>query len=533
MLEQLTIAVHTRSRGHSAAAAVAYRCGLDVLDEPTGELHRYSHRRDHVVYAGYTGGKFANADAWARAIEAAEKRKDSQLVRDVVTALPCELSPQRQVALAKQWARHLSAEHRTSVLYAVHKPEAGGEGDDRNVHVHAVLPTRQLSAPDRFEGGAKLVISPENIRHWRESWIAMQREALATALDDEHDGIAIDNRPAVGLYLAGYEPDSEQREHWLSLALDATVEERRQAVREALDTGGDGAVRSALQAQLADVHEQAEALIAEARHLNREAAAAEDLAMQVALSDELAALTAVVDEAKKARKRMRTALTRDHKRRKRAVALATATAAGHPDPETEADDALAHPQVHLGATAVAAERKAARTRDREAAKAEGRTYQPVRRTAAQLLAYTGGVSERGREWLSAKARGVYVLARQATRRLRTQIQAVARRLNDTQLTPALEAPGAPKAPPIRKKEIHEEESRAFRERIAALDRARGTPPERQPAAPQPVVVVAGLDLPLGPAPPADNTFTTREPKPDAPDPEPTPKPTPTQEPSPC
>lgn len=441
MLEQLTIAVHTRSRGHSAAAAVAYRCGLDVLDEPTGELHRYSHRRDHVVYASYTGGKFANAEAWAGAIEAAEKRKDSQLVRDVVTALPCELSPQRQVALAQKWARFLSSEYGTSVLFAVHKPEAGGEGDERNVHVHAVLPTRQLSAPDRFEGGAKLVIGPEQIRGWRNSWIAMQREALAAALNDEHDGIAIDHRPAVGLYLAGYEPDSEQREHWLSQALDATVEERRQAVREALDTAAGGAERSALQAQLADVHDQAEALIEEARLLHREAKAAEDPAMQEALADELAALTAVVDEAKKRRKRMRTALTRDHKRRKRAVALATATAAGHPDPETEADDALAHPQVHLGATAVAAERKAARTRDREAAKAEGRTYQPVRRTAAQLLAYTGGVSERGREWLSAKARGVYVLARQATRRLRSQIQAVRHTALNPWPTPAAEDVG--------------------------------------------------------------------------------------------
>ena len=64
---------------------------------------------------------------------------------------------------------------------------------------------------------------------------------------------------------------------------------------------------------------------------------------------------------------------------------------------------------------------------------------------------------------------------------------------------------------------------------AALKRAREAAREAEPArpAPQPVLVVGDVGLPLGPAPPADNAPTTREPEAGAPDPEPAPTPEPT------
>lgn len=151
----IAIRSHTRSKGHSAAAAVAYRCATRVVDERTGELHDYSRRavRGDVVESSLTAGPWDDAQAFATAIESAERRKNSMILRDVQPAIPSELGEADQVALTADFAAQLAVRYGTQALWAVHRPHV--RGDRRNGHAHIVLPTRRLNdAGDGF--GMKL-----------------------------------------------------------------------------------------------------------------------------------------------------------------------------------------------------------------------------------------------------------------------------------------------------------------------------------------------------------------------------------------
>src|SRR5215211_8467837 len=85
-----------RSNGRSAVAAAAYRSASGLLDEREARPHDFRHKADVVhseilLPAGAPERWADRAVVW-NAVEAAEKRKDAQLAREVEFALPRELS---------------------------------------------------------------------------------------------------------------------------------------------------------------------------------------------------------------------------------------------------------------------------------------------------------------------------------------------------------------------------------------------------------------------------------------------------------
>ena len=151
----IAVRSHTRSKGHSTAAAIAYRCAMRVVDERTGEVHDYRRRAGpgDVVESGLTAGPWSDAQTFATAIETAERRKNSMILRDVQPAIPAELGEADQIALTGDFATQLATRYGTQALWAVHRAHA--RGDRRNTHAHIMLPTRRLNdAGDGF--GRKL-----------------------------------------------------------------------------------------------------------------------------------------------------------------------------------------------------------------------------------------------------------------------------------------------------------------------------------------------------------------------------------------
>ena len=143
----ISIRVHTRSKGHSAAAGLAYRMGVDLVDPRTGVEHLYARRTrlGDIVDCGMSGaGLFGDVAALAAAIEAAEKRKNSSLMRDVQIALPWELNDEQCVELTSEFSELLARRYRTHTAWSVHRPDK--RGDARNKHGHIAVPTRELDA---------------------------------------------------------------------------------------------------------------------------------------------------------------------------------------------------------------------------------------------------------------------------------------------------------------------------------------------------------------------------------------------------
>ena len=101
------VSIHSRSKGHSAIAAICYRAGIKLYDERTGVTYDYS-KRNGVVYSELllpegANEKFANREFFWNEIERAEKRINSQLCKDVVLALPKEIDLNLQIELTKRF----------------------------------------------------------------------------------------------------------------------------------------------------------------------------------------------------------------------------------------------------------------------------------------------------------------------------------------------------------------------------------------------------------------------------------------------
>lgn len=183
----IAVRTHSRKQKHTAAAGLAYRHGLDLTCSRTGERHDYSHRtiRSDIVDQGMTPGPFPDIASLATAIEEAERRSDSRIMRDVQIALPHELDEDRRTALAETFAHLLAKRYDTVTSWAVHRPDT--RGDARNHHAHIILPTRpidtsrgcfgkrKLKALDGFKSG------PEEIKAIRTLWEETANEALREA----------------------------------------------------------------------------------------------------------------------------------------------------------------------------------------------------------------------------------------------------------------------------------------------------------------------------------------------------------------
>jgi hypothetical protein len=140
-----------RRFGRSVVAAAAYRAGETLWNEAEERESVFAGRRD-VLHAEIRLP--AGAPAWAgvrdtlwNAVEAAEKRKDARLAKEIEFALPRELSQPQWVAVVREMA-DAYAQEGFVVDLAIHE-----DGRGHNPHAHLLLTLRDLG-PEGF--GAKL-----------------------------------------------------------------------------------------------------------------------------------------------------------------------------------------------------------------------------------------------------------------------------------------------------------------------------------------------------------------------------------------
>jgi hypothetical protein len=91
-----SLRVFSRAENHSAVAAAAYRSGQKLVDERTGTIHRYSMRHGvvnaFILMPASSPEKFQDRFTLWNAAEEAETRKNSRVAREVIIALPYELT---------------------------------------------------------------------------------------------------------------------------------------------------------------------------------------------------------------------------------------------------------------------------------------------------------------------------------------------------------------------------------------------------------------------------------------------------------
>jgi MobA/MobL family len=172
----LNVEIVSRGKGDSAVAAAAYQSRSRLVDERTGEVHDYSRNAGELLFAGIYAPKDAPAWAHDRArlwnhVEAFERRKDAQLARRFIIALPHELTPEQNRYAVQDWVRDNFTRKGWIADVAIHAPGAGG--DNRNFHAHVLVVMRKLDGQElaaKKERAATVADRKDELEALRESW---------------------------------------------------------------------------------------------------------------------------------------------------------------------------------------------------------------------------------------------------------------------------------------------------------------------------------------------------------------------------
>jgi hypothetical protein len=169
-------------------AAAAYRAGALLIDERSGQTHHYLNRKgvvDAFILLPENAPEFLNdrSSLW-NAAEQAENRKNSRTARELVLALPHELSSETRRALTADMAGWLTERYGVAVDSAIHEPIASNGDDHRNHHAHMLFTTREVTSDGL---GKKTLIldnlqsGPKETEVIREVWETLLNDALTKA----------------------------------------------------------------------------------------------------------------------------------------------------------------------------------------------------------------------------------------------------------------------------------------------------------------------------------------------------------------
>jgi ATP-dependent exoDNAse (exonuclease V) alpha subunit len=160
-----------------------------LADNRTGLIFDYG-RRNGVAHAEILAP--ANAPPWVydraalwNAVEAAERRCDAQLAREIQIALPHELPHVERVKLVRDFAQNAFVNRGMVVDISIHRPHA--KGDNRNEHAHILLTTREINASG-FGKKERAWNDRGLLEGWRETWardlnLALERGGRSERVD--------------------------------------------------------------------------------------------------------------------------------------------------------------------------------------------------------------------------------------------------------------------------------------------------------------------------------------------------------------
>ncbi len=199
---RLSVSLAKRSDGRSATAMAAYRSGQLITDLRTGRAFDYR-RKSGVLYAEILAPDGAPRWATDRAAlwnqsEAAEKRVDAHIAREIQLSLPHELTEAQRQQLTGKFARHLCDLYSVAIDVCIHAP--GRDNDQRNHHAHLMLCQRQFDANQEagfsrnkireFDAIASQRKKKNNpVEQWRELWGRMVNDALKSANVKSESGV--------------------------------------------------------------------------------------------------------------------------------------------------------------------------------------------------------------------------------------------------------------------------------------------------------------------------------------------------------
>ncbi|MBA2920642.1 Ti-type conjugative transfer relaxase TraA [Sphingomonas sp. MAH-20] len=172
--------VISRANGSSALAAAAYRSASRLHDQRLDRHHDFSNKacvvHSEVMLPDGAPEKWRDREQLWNAAEAAEKRIDAQLAREIEFAIPREMTREQGIALARDFIEREFVGRGMIADLNVHW-DVGADGLAKP-HAHVMLTTRELGE-DCFGAKVRDWNRTELLNHWREAWADHVNERLA------------------------------------------------------------------------------------------------------------------------------------------------------------------------------------------------------------------------------------------------------------------------------------------------------------------------------------------------------------------
>ncbi len=168
-----------RSQGRSAVAAAAYRAAEELHDKLLDQDHDYT-AKQHVVHKEImlpdgAPERWLDRETLWNEVEAAERRKDAVLARDIEISLPRELGQAEAVALVQDFVREQFVARGMVADLNVHWTKARDGGEQP--HAHVMLTMRGVEG-DGFGLKQRAWNDKALLRTWRERWAEVANARL-------------------------------------------------------------------------------------------------------------------------------------------------------------------------------------------------------------------------------------------------------------------------------------------------------------------------------------------------------------------
>ena len=198
-------AAYRRSAKMQSVAHAAYQRGEKIIEKGDKTTHDYRSKggvvHSEIILPENAPPEFMDAQTLWNTVEASEKRKDAQLAREIIVALPKELNSDEQVEVLRAYLQENFVKIGICTDFSVHDKGNG------NPHAHIMLTTRNVT-PDGFGKKNTDWNKKELLLEWRKAWANInnemfERKGLAERIDHRsYKEQGVDRLPYIHL---GYE----------------------------------------------------------------------------------------------------------------------------------------------------------------------------------------------------------------------------------------------------------------------------------------------------------------------------------------
>lgn len=190
----LHCSIISRGKGGSITRTGAYNNRIRLKEAHTGKTYNYSARKDilakGLLLPENAPQRLHDFQVLFEELDAAEKRKDAQLARDIIIALPNELSLKDQIALVEEFCRDNFVNEGYAVNYAIHRGSFEKERSPKDIlpaqerkdnpHAHLIIPFRKVGEDgfSRTKLESRTRDPKQQLVSLRKSWADIQNRAF-------------------------------------------------------------------------------------------------------------------------------------------------------------------------------------------------------------------------------------------------------------------------------------------------------------------------------------------------------------------